>query len=183
MSGEVETTPVFRPNYRFRVRLGLVVTIIGFLVFVLGAAPQVYGLDRSPVIGFVQISVFLVGLAVICAGGFISLNALWMGEKKSILADIGLRLAATGYVVAVATGLADIFGLGTQPLPAVPLFGPWQEIGVLVSEVVIGIGLLLMIPYRRVTRSEEPELHEADFHPAAEHDHPEPEDLPGANLA
>lgn len=149
MSEDIKTTPLFRPSYRHRMRLGLVITVLGFLLFVLGAAPQVYGLDRSPVIGFVQISVFLVGLGMICLGGFISLNALWNGEEKSILADIGLRLVATGYMITVATGLADVFGLGTQPLPGVPLFGPWQEVGVLIGEVVIGIGLLLMIPYRR----------------------------------
>jgi hypothetical protein len=127
----------------------------------------------------VQISVFLVGLAVICTGGYISFNALWGGEEKSILADIGLRLVATGYVIAVATGLADIFGLGTQPLPAVPLFGPWQEIGVLISEVVIGAGLLLMIPYRRGPRPAAQEALEADLPHSPEHDHPEPGDLPG----
>lgn len=180
MSSEIETTPIFRPNYRFRVRLGLVVTILGFLIFVLGAAPQVYGLDRSPVIGFVQISVFLFGLAVICIGGYISMNALWQGEEKSILADIGLRLVATGYVVAVATGLADIFGLGTQPLPDVPLFGPWQEVGVLVAEVVIAIGLILMIPYRRGPRDESEELVDETSPAALVHDHSEPDDLPDA---
>jgi hypothetical protein len=149
LSEDIKTTPLFRPSYRHRMRLGLIITVLGFLLFVLGAAPQVYGLDRSPVIGFVQIAVFLVGLGMICLGGFISLNALWNGDEKSILADIGLRLVATGYMITVATGMADVFGLGTQPLPGVPLFGPWQEVGVLIGEVVIGIGLLLMIPYQR----------------------------------
>ncbi|MFN2195967.1 MAG: hypothetical protein ACK2UW_07585 [Anaerolineales bacterium] len=149
MSEDVKTTPIFRPSYRHRMRLGLGITVVGFLLFVLGAAPQFYGMDRSPVIGFVQIAVFLIGLGFICLGGYVSLNALWKGEEKSILADIGLRLVATGYMITVATGMADVFGLGTQPLPGVPLFGPWQEVGVLIGIVVIGIGLLLMIPYRR----------------------------------
>lgn len=179
----METTPLFRPDYRFRVRLGLVVTVIGFLIFVLGAAPQVYGLDRSPVIGFVQISVFLFGLAVICIGGYISLNALWQGEEKSILADIGLRLVATGFVIAVATGLADIFGLGTQPLPAVPLFGPWQAIGVLIAQVVIAIGLILMIPYRRGPQKEMEDQLEETAATAPEHDHSEANDLPNGEPA
>lgn len=149
MSDDVKTTPVYRPSYLHRMRLGLLLTISGLLVFLLGAVPQVYGLDRSPVIGYVQIAVFLIGLGLICLGGFISLTALWNGRQISILADIGLRLVATGYVIAVATGMADVFGLGTQPLPGVPLFGPWQEIGVLIGEMMIGVGFLLMIPYRR----------------------------------
>jgi hypothetical protein len=153
MTTDVETTPLYRPNYQQRIRTGLSITVIGFLVFVLGAAPQVYGLDRSPVIGFVQIAVFLVGLALICTGGYLSLAALWNGQEKSILADIGLRLVATGYVIAVATGMADIFGLGTQPLPGIPLFGPWQEIGVLLGQAVIAAGFILLIPYRRQSAS------------------------------
>jgi hypothetical protein len=152
MTTDVATTPLFRPNYHQRVRTGLTITVIGFLTFVLGASPSVFNLDRSPVIGFVQIAVFLVGLAIICLGGYTSLAALWNGQEMSILADIGLRLVATGYVIAVAAGMADVFGFGTQPFPSVPLFGPWQEIGVLIGEAVIGIGFLLLIPYKRPRR-------------------------------
>ncbi|MFU8773334.1 MAG: hypothetical protein ACNA8H_13060, partial [Anaerolineales bacterium] len=93
-------------NGRLRIRLGLVITIIGFLLFVLGADPGVFNLDRSPVTGFVQISVFLLGLSIICIGGYITLNTLWNGKQKSIAADIGLRLVATGYVIAFLSGLA-----------------------------------------------------------------------------
>ncbi len=130
-----------------RLRLGMIVTVVGFLVFVLGADPGVYGLDRSPPVGFLQIAVFLIGLAIICAGGYITLMTLWRGRERSIPADIGLRLVSTGYVIAVASGMADVFGFGTQPLPAVPYFGPWQETGVLIGEAVIGLGFLLMIPF------------------------------------
>ncbi len=130
-----------------RLRLGLSITVIGFLLFVLGAAPDTYGLDRSPPVGFVQIAVFLVGLAIICLGGYVTLMAFWRGRELSIAADIGLRLVSTGYVIAVASGMADIFGFGTQPLPQVPYFGAWQETGVLIGEAVIGLGFLLMIPF------------------------------------
>ncbi len=61
----------------FRIRLGIVFTILGFLLFLLGARPSIFGLDRSPVIGFVQIGMFLVGLAIMCLGGYISMMALW----------------------------------------------------------------------------------------------------------
>jgi hypothetical protein len=76
----------------FRIRFGLAVTILGLLVFMLGANPALFVLDRSPVVGFVQISVFLIGLAMICLGGYITLNTLWSGQEKSIAADIGFRL-------------------------------------------------------------------------------------------
>ena len=139
-------------NNRFRIRLGLILTILGFLIFLMGVDPGIFGLDRSPVTGFVQIATFLVGLALMCMGGYTGLNALWNGTEKSIAADIGLRLVATGYVVAVACGMADIFGVGSQPLPQIPYFGPWQAIGVMVGEAIIALGFILLIPYRMPRR-------------------------------
>ena len=63
------TRPIRKNGGPFRVRLGLAISLIGFLIFVLGVNPALFGQDRSPVTGFVQISVFLVGLAIICIGG------------------------------------------------------------------------------------------------------------------
>lgn len=135
-----------------RSRNGIIVTLLGLLIFVIGAKPDWLGLDRSPVVGFVQIGVFLVGLAIICIGGYISLAAQWRRGQRSILADIGLRLVATGYVVCVFAGMADVFGMGSHPLPeVVPFFGVWQARGVEIGQSLIAIGFLLMIPYHRTT--------------------------------
>jgi len=143
MANEV-TRPI--SSGRARIRVGLILTIPGFLIFLLGVDPGIFGMDRSPVTGFVQIATFLVGLALMCLGGYLGLNALWNGAQKTIAADIGLRLVSTGYVVAVACGMADIFGFGTQPLPNIPYFGPWQAIGVMVGEITIALGFVLLIP-------------------------------------
>ncbi len=144
------TTPIERARLdstlRLRVRVGLGITLFGLFVFMVGAKPGWFGWDRSPVVGFVQISVFLVGLAMICIGGYIGMLTLWKGIQRSIAADIGMRLVSTGYVIAVFAGMADVFGMGSQPLPAVPYFGPWQASGVLIGEVIIAIGFVLMIP-------------------------------------
>lgn len=134
---------------RLRIRIGLLATFLGLIIYLFGAAPELFGVDRSPVTGFLQIAVFLVGLGGMCIGGFFSLNTLWNGYEKSIAADIGLRLVATGYVIAVATGMADLFGIGNHPFPRIPYFGAWQALGVLIGEAVIGIGFLMMIPYTR----------------------------------
>lgn len=136
-------------NNHLRVRVGIFITIIGLFIYILGANPAIFGVDRSPVTGFIQIAVFLIGLAIICIGGFITLNALWNGEEKSIAADIGLRLVATGYVIAVASGMADVFGLGNHTFPNIPYFGPWQAIGVMIGEGVILVGFLMIIPLPR----------------------------------
>jgi hypothetical protein len=149
-----DTSPENIPS-RVRIRVGLLIVLFGSFVFLVGIRPALFGLDRSPVVGFVQISVFLVGLAIICIGGYISLIAFWRNRTRTIIADIGPRLVATGYVVAVFSGMADVFGFGTQVRPRVPLFGPWQATGVQIGEVLIAIGFLLLIPYRVPKKAEE----------------------------
>lgn len=150
-SNFVPTRPMMAS--RRRVRVGVILTLLGFGMFLLGARPDLFGADRSPVIGFVQIATFLVGLAFICIGGYISMMALWKNEEPSIAADIGLRLVATGYVIAVFTGMADVFGLGSHPLPGVPYFGAWQARGVEFGQAIIAIGLLMLIPYHKFKRN------------------------------
>jgi hypothetical protein len=74
-----------------------------------------------------------------------------------------VRVAWTGYVISLASAMADVFGLGTRPLPFTPFFGYWQERGVLVGEVVIILGFLMMIPLHPPAAPEAP-----DDAPAAE---------------
>jgi hypothetical protein len=143
--------PVTQPlqQSKRRTRLGFILTAVGLALFLLGARPSVYGLDRSPVIGFVQIAVFLVGIAIICIGAFITMQALRVGRPYSLLFQIGMRFVQTGYVIALFTGLADVLGLGSHPLPK-PFFGPLQSIGVQIGEFVIGVGILMMFPFDRI---------------------------------
>lgn len=131
-----------------RIRFSLVTVGIGFLIFVIGAKPNWFGLNRVAVVGFVQIIVFLVGQALICLGGYVGLSALWGKTERSIVADIGLRLVSTGYVITVFTGMADVFGMGAQPVTDDPYFGPWQAAGVVIGQIVIAIGFLMLIPYQ-----------------------------------
>lgn len=144
-----DAAPVRKTNGRLRIRLGLGVTILGFIIYLLGAEPGLFLLDRSPVVGFVQIATFLVGLGFICLGGYISLAALWNGGPKTIVSDVGLRLVSTGYVIAVACGMADIFGFGSNNYPTIPIFGIYQQLGVLLGEIVIAIGLLMLVPFKK----------------------------------
>ena len=139
--------PAFRVSY-LRVRFSLICVAIGLLIFVIGAKPNWFGWNRVEVVGFVQIAVFLVGLGLICIGGFIGISALWGKEQRSILADFGSRLIGTGYVIAVFAGMADVFGMGAQTLPDAPYFGPLQASGVFIGQVVTAIGFLMFIPYR-----------------------------------
>jgi hypothetical protein len=131
-----------------RIRFSLITVLLGMLIFTIGAKPNWFGWERTPIVGFIQIIVFLVGLALICVGGFVGLSALWGKEQRSIIADIGLRLVATGYVITVFAGMADVFGMGTQAVPKTPYFGPWQAGGVLIGQFVIAAGFLMVVPYQ-----------------------------------
>jgi len=146
------------PSLR-RIRFGLTLTLVGFFIFLVGARPAWFGWDRSQVVGFVQIAVFLVGLAMITLGGYVSLIAFWNNGHRSIPADIGMRLVATGYVIAVFSGMADVFGMGTNTISKVPFFGHMQSLGVQIGEAAIAIGFFLLYPYRKHTTP-----------PAEEHD-------------
>jgi hypothetical protein len=144
------------PTNPWRMRLAIALTIGGLVGYILGVKPGLFGLDLSPVVGFVQIAVMLIGLAVVCLGGNMVMNLLWErrglgpGGEKSIPADIGFRLISTGYVICVASGMADTFGFGSQPFPSTPYFGQWQAIGIMLGEIVITFGFILMIPPKKL---------------------------------
>lgn len=150
---------------RFKIGLGL--AVIGYLIFLLGARPSLFGLDRSPVVGFVQISVFLIGLGIISLGSYMTLDSLWPDGKKTIAAQIGSRLISTGYVICIFTGMADIFGLGSHPLPNV-FFGPLQARGVALGMMTIAVGFVLMVRFKRRTNGHENQANLNKFADSAE---------------
>ena len=133
---------------RWHIRIGLAIVVVGLFLCVLGMYPGLFRLDQSPVIGYVQIAVFLLGLGLVCLGGYIAVNALWNGGQKTIPADIGWRLVATGFVFCVAAGMADMIGIAPQSFPRVtPHFGRLQIGGVILGEVIILLGFLLLNPH------------------------------------
>jgi hypothetical protein len=142
LASEIQPFPIKR------IQIGLIIMFGGYLIFLLGARPGLFGLDRSKVIGFVQITVFLIGLAVIALGSYHTLISFWPKNKKSLLADFGSRVVSTGYVICVFTALADVFGFGSHPLPNV-FFGPLQAIGVMIGMGLIAIGIVMMVRFDR----------------------------------
>lgn len=150
-------TSEVQPFPKKRIRVGLTIMLGGYLIFLLGARPGLFGLDRSKVIGFVQITVFLIGLAVIALGSYHTLMSFWPKNRKSLLADFGSRVVSTGYVICVFTSLADVFGFGSHRLPNV-FFGPLQAIGVIIGMGLIAIGFLMLVRFNhlKVNRSNNP---------------------------
>lgn len=130
-----------------RKRVGASIALLGFIIFLLGAQPHWFGWPASPVVGVVQIQIFMLGLGLIALGGYLVMEALWSHKDKLVITELGARLAGTGYVIALTSAMADVFGLGTRPLPAVPFFGYWQGRGVLIGQMVIFLGLFMMSPW------------------------------------
>jgi len=134
------------------VQTGLILALVGLVIFILGARPSWFGLDRSPVIGFVQIAVFEFGLGLLCLGGYIALKTLWKNQKASIPFEFGVRFIATGYAISIFCGLADLIGIGSHRLPLL-YFGPLQSLGLLLGQGLSAIGLLMLIPFTLETNN------------------------------
>jgi hypothetical protein len=144
-----EVTPVKEVRYYSQRQIiwGIIITFVGLIIFLVGARPGIFSLDRSPVIGFVQIIVFNIGLVLICVGGYIGMKGLWKNRPTSIIADIGMRFVSTGFIIAFFSGMADILGISTRGTPGIPYFGPVQAGGVIIGQVIIGIGFIMLIPF------------------------------------
>ena len=142
---------------RKRVKLGIWLSLIGFSLLYLGAKPENLGLDRSPVIGFTQIGIILFGLGLMSLGAYISLKSFWPRGHTTISADFGMRFIMTGLVIAVFSGMADVFGIGSHPLTGLIYFGKLQAAGVIIGEglIALGVVMLIMPPFSTLPRKTE----------------------------
>jgi hypothetical protein len=131
----------------------MTITLLGLFLFLIGVEPDLLALDRSPVVGFVQIGVWLFGLAVVLIGAYASVRVVRNGRANSLRADIGVRLIATGYVAAVVASLADFLSIGSQHMPNI-YFGPVQTLGLILGVVTSLAGVLLYWP---MGESDEPQ--------------------------
>ncbi len=133
----------------------LTVDFIGLALFLLGMQPWLFGLDRSPVIGYLQIVVFLFGLGLVVLSSF-AIEKLFRPSDQpvTIREDVGARLSATGYVLVAVSCTADLIGLGSHPLPGSPHLGTLQSIGFFFGTAMIVTGLAMYHP--RTTKSRAP---------------------------
>jgi hypothetical protein len=136
-----------------RARRWMTFVLIGLFIFIIGVEPDLIGMDRSPVVGFVQVGVWLTGLAFVLFGSYATVRVVRNHRPNSLRADIGMRLIATGYVVAAAASLADFIGIGAHQLPFVH-FGPLQVIGLVVGVLLSLLGVILYWPRREKRRTE-----------------------------
>lgn len=141
-------------------RRWMTLALVGLLLFLVGLEPDLIGMNRSPVVGFVQIGVWLTGLGLLLLGAAMSVRVIRNGRKNSLRADIGLRLIATGYVIAATSSLADFISIGAHRMPNV-YFGPVQTLGLVVGIVTCILGVALYLPFQKGSSQGEPEYDEA----------------------
>lgn len=123
----------------------MTLVLVGLFIFVIGVNPNLLGMDRSPVVGFVQIGVWLTGLALLLLGATLTVRVVRNAHPNTLRSEIGLRMIATGYVFAVAASFADFLGIGTHTLPTIS-YGPMQVGGLIFGVVISLIGVLLYWP-------------------------------------
>jgi hypothetical protein len=136
-----------RPTHPRWTGVFIVLDFIGLAMFLLGMQPWIFGLDRSPVIGYLQVVVFLFGLGFVVVASFAIEKLLRPpGQPLTIREDVGARLSATGYVLVAVSSTADLIGLGSHPLPGSPHLGTLQSIGLILGAGIIVLGLAMYHP-------------------------------------
>ncbi len=129
-------------------RLWMTVMLVGLLIFMVGIQPDLIGMNRSVSVGFVQIGVWLTGLAILLVAAYSTVRVIRNGKPNSLRADIGIRLIATGYVVAAVGSLADFIGVGAHRMPVVH-FGYIQMIGLVTGVLLSMLGVILYMPWSK----------------------------------
>jgi hypothetical protein len=127
-------------------RRWMTLVFMGFVVFIIGIEPDLIGMDRSPVVGFVQVYTWLTGLAILLLGAYLTVRVVRNGRPLSLRAEIGVRLIATGYVIAVAASFADFLGIGSHTLRGGLYFGEVQVLGLVIGLLTSTVGVLLYWP-------------------------------------
>ncbi len=133
--------------------LFLVLDFTGLALFLLGLQPWIFGLDRSPVIGYLQVVVFLFGMGCVVIATY-AIEKLFRPSDQplTIREDVGIRLAATGYVLVAVSSTADLIGLGSHPLPGSPHLGTLQSIGLILGTAMTIVGLAMYHPRKAKPR-------------------------------
>ncbi len=132
--------------HKVQMGLTLLLLILGALLIVLAIGAETLGLDLTPGFGMAQMFQLLVGLTCLTLAAFLYARSLRPADApRSLQADIGVRLAATGLVFAYVVGLADLIGIGTHVNPRFerPFVGPFQLGGLLLAVGMIVVGLVL----------------------------------------
>ena len=136
---------------QIEVILSLILAILGMVLSLISLGAELLGLDITPGFGMVQMFQLLFGLTLLTIAGYLRIHSLRAyNAPRSLQADIGIRLGATGLVFAYVSGLSDLIGIGTHIEPSFgrPFVGPLQLGGLLLGVIMITSGMLLYLTSR-----------------------------------
>ena len=131
---------------RFESNLSIILLILGVIISFFSLGAEIIGLDLTPGFGMVQMFQLLIGLTLLTFAGFLKVHSMRRpNAPRSLQADVGIRLGATGLVFGYVCGLSDLIGIGTHIIPEFvrPYVGPLQLGGLIVGVIMITVGLLL----------------------------------------
>ncbi|UCC53556.1 MAG: hypothetical protein JSV68_06205 [Anaerolineaceae bacterium] len=131
---------------RIRKNVTIVLALLGVLLITLAVIADTVRLDLTPGFGMVQMFALLSGLTLLTLSAFLYLHSLRPYDApRSLQADIGIRLGATGLVFTYVTGMSDLIGIGTHVDPTFdrPFVGPLQLGGIILGVLMIIAGLIL----------------------------------------
>jgi len=134
----------------------VILLLLGLLSCGLALGAELLGLDLTPGFGMVQMLQLLLGLTFLTFAAFIRIHSMRSPKtRRSLQADIGVRLGATGLVFAYILGWADLIGIGTHVGPEFerPFVGPLQLGGLLLGVVMIAAGIALYYTSRGTRQS------------------------------
>jgi hypothetical protein len=134
-----------------RIRIWILAGLIGLMFFLIGINPGMFNLDRSEAVGFLQIGLWCTGLSMFLLSLYFVIRIYRNGCQPSLLADVGVRLAATGLVLSVSASYADYLGIGSHTRDMLS-FGPLQVIGLTAGILISLIGLALYWPWKKKIR-------------------------------
>jgi hypothetical protein len=126
--------------------LGIAVAVLGGVIAFMGLFPGVIGLDQAKGVGLFQMTVILLGFSLLISGAvwFVQAN-YYHGHPLTLGQEIGVRLSMTGLIIAIASGYADILGIGSHPPfgEERTLLGTVQVVGLVGGFVVASLGVML----------------------------------------
>jgi hypothetical protein len=140
---------------RVRHGINLALYLLGTVLVLFSLTVEFLGIDITPGFGVVQMVQLLLGLSFLTLALFLTLKERRRDVPRSLQADIGVRLAATGLVFAYVAGLSDLIGIGTHVVPNFerPFVGPLQLGGLGLGVLSIVIGAILYYTSRGARRS------------------------------
>jgi len=127
-------------------QIGIIVALIGGVTTFVGFFPGAMGLDNAAGVGFFQIMVVLFGFALIILGAYVFVQATYYPDANhNFPQQIATRLSLTGLILSLASGLADVLGIGSNPFIGDQrgYFGTIQFAGMFGGFVIASLGVLI----------------------------------------